>query len=315
MLIQFRPRPDAGCRVGPNGARSFKRQYNLMSNSPNELRSYILNYPSVPAYGSPHPEDFTCTVSDYDLNQMEADPYRWVLEVTWSSNHGNRNEKDDQNQPDQRRPRWSSTFQPISNFLPTDLQGKMFVDSAGMPFDPPPDHPIWVRAITIHRYETTWSEARDLTLINATNTDSWRQSQPGEVLISSVANEETWLMGAYWFSYTYTLLQNPKILLPGGAGTIGGWDPLLLVDQGPKIKGPAGTPIDAPDPATGTVDGRSFLLNGAGQRQTPNTYGSYTPVYLSFQVKQRVAFAPLSLIAPWESGYVPFGTAPPIPSV
>ena len=51
MIIEFRRRPNAEARIGPNGERSYKRSYFIKSNSPNELRSYILNYPSVPLYG------------------------------------------------------------------------------------------------------------------------------------------------------------------------------------------------------------------------------------------------------------------------
>ena len=126
---------------------------------------------------------------------MRDDPFCWELAVTWSTQHAGRNEKDDQAQPDQRRPKWSASFQPLSNFLPVDRQGNLFCDSAGTPFDPIPDQPIWVRAITIFRYESIWAEDRDLSYINACNSDIWRLSNPCEVLISNIHVEEQWLSG------------------------------------------------------------------------------------------------------------------------
>ena len=258
MITQFRPMPDAGARIGPDGERSYKRTYNVRSNTPDELRAYILNYALTPLYGSPHPEDWTCTVSSYDLQQLKEDPYHWTLEVTWATGHNQgRNEQDDQAQPDQRRPRWSARFQPISNFLPVDRQGNKFCDSAGTPFDPIPDQPIWVRAITIVRYENVWSENRDLGLINACNSDAWRGSAAKTCLISDIQAQEVWLSGNYWFEYTYQILQNPFIALPGGMGTIGGWDPLQIVDAGPKILKP--DPVSGQKKPIAIVDSQEIL--------------------------------------------------------
>ena len=306
MIIQFRRRSDAGARIGPNGLRSFKRQYNIKSNTADELRSYILNYPAVPAYGSPHPEDWTCTVSDYDLNQLETDPYRWILEVTWSTQHNGRDETDDQKQPDMRRPKWSAKFQPVSNFLPRDRQGKLFCDSAGTLFDPPPDQPIWVRAITIQRYESIWAESRDLSYINACNSDVWRLSEPCEVLISDISVAEEFVCGNYWMSYTYTLLQNPFIALPNGAGTIGGWDPLLVVNAGPKVLDANGKPTTIVN-SNNCTDGRPLFLDGTGHATAVQPPA--VPVMLQFHVKKQMRFKGLNLIPPWDPGYTPWGTS------
>jgi hypothetical protein len=299
----------AGAGIGAGGVRRFKRTYNIRSTIASELRSAILAHPSLPKYGAPHPEDLTCTCSDLDLEQREDDPFLWTLQATWETAHsGGRNETEDQKQPDLRRPKWAAKFQPISNFLPRDRQGKLFCDSAGTPFDPPPDMPIWVRAITIERYESKWSEDRDLGLINATNTDVWRSSQPKEVLIADVTCAEEWVMGKYWFRYVYTLLQNPKIALPGGAGTIGGWDPLLIVDAGPKILDGSGKAVVIPDD-NGLVDGRPRFLDGAGHLKAAELDGSYKPFLLQFQVKQFTSFDDLKLLPPWDPAFT-FYTPP-----
>jgi len=302
MITKIRTRPGKGAFIGPNGERGFKTKYLIQSNTPYELRAAILMYPYLPQYGYPHPEDATCTCSNIELDQLQEDPTKWEMDARWTTNHStHRNEQEDQKQPDQRRPKWSARFQPIDSFLPRDRQGKAFCDSAGSPFDPPPNVPIWVRAVTIFRYEPTWSEVRDLTLINATNTDQWRMSKPGEALISDVVAEEQWVMGGYWFAYTYTILQNPFITLPGDGGTIGGWDPLLIVDAGPKVlDATTGKPTIVPDP-NGIVDGRPIYLDGSGHRLAPNGDGSYTPVMLSFNVKQKTAFGPLNLVPPFGS--------------
>ena len=298
MIIEFRRRPNAGAQIGPSGERVWKRDYFMRSNSPDELRSYILNFTALPQYGSIHPEDPWCTVTDIDLNQSADNSFVWMATVKWSASHSGRNEKDDQKQPDQRRPQWSKRFTPIPNYLPQDLQGKLFCDSAGTPFDPPPEMPIWVQEVTIVRYEDSWDDERDLAYIYATNTDSWRNSNAGEALVGDIGCVEEYLNGTYWYKYTWKILQNPKISLPGGAGTIGGWDPLLIVDAGPKCKqpGPGGTTIIAPAVQNGYVDGRAVYLDGAGNRNTGST-----PFMLQFQVKNKKSFGELDLDAPWDA--------------
>ena len=236
-IIRIRRKINAGAGIGASGVRSFKRSYNIESDTHSELRSLILADLRLPKYGAPHPEDPACTCADIELEQLEDNPFMWRMDARWETAHAQgRNETEDQKQPDQRRPKWSKRFTPIPNYLPRDLAGKLFCDSAGTPFDPPPEHPIWVQEVTIARYETAWNDTRDLSYMYATNTDTWRGSAAGEALIGDISCSEEWLMGGYWFLYTWKVLQNPKIVLPGSGGTIGGWDPLLIIDAGTKYK-------------------------------------------------------------------------------
>ncbi len=67
----------------------------------------------------------------------------------------------------------------------------------------------------------------------------------------------------------------------------------------------SGVPTIIPDGA-GNIDGRGSFLDGSGNVKAANIDGSITPVMLNFKAKNQVAFAPLKLLAPWETGYTPY---------
>ena len=90
---------------------------------------------------------------------------------------------------------------------------------------------------------------------------------------------------------------------------IGGWDPLLIVDCGPKIL-VGGKPQVIPDDG-GNLDGRGRFLDGnGGLLNGTGLIGANPPVYLKFHVKNKMAFKGLNLIPPWDPSYHPWGTVP-----
>jgi hypothetical protein len=294
-LIWVRTMLGAEATVGPNGERSYRRSFLAKSNLTRELRTAILASPMLPRYGAPHPEDFNATCSKVTPKQHKKNPYLWDVDCEWTTLHGQGNEADKQKPPDQRRPHWSYHFSPAHRYFPRDLDGKLFADSAGTPFDPPPDMPIWIDEVTIQRYEPVVADIRsqDRGYMNGTNTDDWQGAQPNEALIADIARDEVFEQNAWWFNTTYKVLVSPRVQVQGGY--VGGWDPFQQLDAGARILNDDNPPVPTPIVESGYVDGRPHTLDGKGKLLAAGA----DPVYLQFRLVNKVAFAGLRLIPPY----------------
>jgi hypothetical protein len=302
-ILWVRPKLGYGMTTGPEGQRTWNRSYTLRSDVPDEIRSRILASGMIPVYGAPHPEDFSAICTVIHPEQDKDHPYLWHIDCEWStqSDSGSKKDpKDSQKAPDQRRPKWKRRFEPIHRYLPRDFDGKVYCDSAGSPFDPPPETPIFVQHFTIQRYEPVSSgvDAADRAYMNATNTDTWLSAAPNEALIANIEREDEFLFNQWWFATTYEVLVNPIVQMPGNAGTIGGWNPLKIVDAGPKELDVNGKPQPIKD--RDFIDGRPTFLDGAGHRLGRDGQGNLLDtVLLSFRNVNRKSFAALNLVPPY----------------
>ena len=289
--------------VGPNGERTYRRSYLVLTDDPNELKRNILLCGALPVYGAPYPEDPLAWCQRVDPKQRTDSPLHWEVEAEWSSQYPGGNPTDRQKPPDQRRPQWDYKFQPLHKIFPTDLDGVAFCDSAGTPFDPPPEIPLFVDQITVRRYEQSFSRKADRKYLNATNTDAWQDAQAGEALVQTIDRQEVFEDGAYWFSTTYVVLCSPLVTISGVIGpsgdspTIGGWDPVFILDQGPKILDANNKPQAIIDSAQ-AIDGRPQLLDGSGHVIARGG----DPHYLKFRTVNKIAFSGLNLTPPWHTG-------------
>jgi hypothetical protein len=290
-ILWVRVKPGAEVSVGQDGRRTFRRGYYVRSSITNETRTAILNCGLVPVYGAPHPEDLTATCSAVNPAQHKDHPYLWDVTAEWTTGGGGDPER--HKPPDERRPKWSYRFQPLRMAFPRDLDGKLFADSSGTPFDPPPDMPIFVDEVTVTRFEATINRTADRAFLNATNTDAWNGAAAGEALCADISADEVWEGGQYWKQKTYKILVSPKIVVSGT--NIGGWDPEYVLDAGPKVL------VDGkPEPIVenGFYDARAVPLDGHGERLGRSGGVLLPAVYLQFRTKKKTAFAPLNLVPP-----------------
>jgi hypothetical protein len=306
MIEYVRPAGDLKYTVANLCERIWTCTFNIKSSVVNELEANILNCGLLPVFGySPFPQDLYALCSKIDLQQNKEQPKLWTASCEWKTLLG-KDPQNEQKQPDQRRPVWSYSFQPISKYLPADLDGKQFKDAAGTPFDPPPERPIYVDEITIERYESSLDRGNDRKYLGATNTDSWQDASPGEALMHNIAAVETFEFGRYWFKRTFTLLVSPRITIAGtmdqgGNPFIGAWDYECILNQGPCfIAQPPSVDAGKPVPISkaGYIDGRPALLDLNGKVLGPTVPAAQT-TFLRFRTKNKTAFGALNLVPPY----------------
>ena len=138
MSILWAKSGPASMAIGPRGDRTYRRTFTLRSDTPNESKRAIIFSGFLPVFGlSPYPEDPQAICNHVEPVQNPNGPYHWTVACEWSTLQEG-NPADKQKEPDQRRPIWSYTFQPLQKYWPCDLDGLAYQDSAHTPFDPPP---------------------------------------------------------------------------------------------------------------------------------------------------------------------------------
>jgi len=307
--------------------RGFRASYTVKSSVVNESRNAILTHPDIPRFGYASPEDPASVVVKVVPRQRQEDPTLWDVDVEWSSVTNDKDPRDEQEQPDERRPKWSFQFQPLQKAFFHDLDGKPFVNRAGTPISPPPEIPIYVDEVTITRYESTVDRSFDRTFLNATNSDKWLGEEPSTALIVANDATEVFISGAYWFQRTFRILVSPRIEISGGSGTVdnayntsknytedtiktivGGWHPFYTLNAGHARLQKSGKDAQGHDlykavpiEGGGYVDGQAYPLDDKGEVISPKPDGTWSKslLYLGFRTVNRVAFKPLRLIPPW----------------
>lgn len=293
---------------GDGGANFFSTQYLIKTNDPSELRVAVLNCGLLPVYGSVHPENLAATCNHIEVHRSRIDPLFWDGEAQWSTVTGSgRDPSDQQLPPDMRRPIWSARFLAVPFARLTDNDGKLFVDKAGTPFDPPPDTPIYVDEVTIQRYEATCNRTFQRGYMGKSNSDAWQSAEAGTVLVDNIVPQEEYIQGAHWYRTTYTLLHKPRIQVTMPKGTtynLGGWDPEIIANAGPlQLVWDSVSSKYTKKPVThgGYYDGRPALLDEHGAQIDINeTTGELAsdPTFLQASIHSRVPFSSLQLYPP-----------------
>jgi hypothetical protein len=130
----------------------------------------------------------------------------------------------------------------------------------------------------------------------------------GTALVDDISVDEEFIQGAYWFLTTYRILYKPRITvtlpIESTEQPLGGWDLEYILNAGPMAF--------YQDPITdewskkavthgGYYDGRPACLNDNGTEipLDPDT-GVMTedPTFLTFHIRERVAFSGLNLVPP-----------------
>ena len=87
------------------GVRTITHSYVVKSSVVNESKLTILACGLLPVYGySPHPQDLYAICSKIDLKQRTEGSQFWTAYAEWKTFAGPRDPRDQQKNPDQRRP-------------------------------------------------------------------------------------------------------------------------------------------------------------------------------------------------------------------
>lgn len=145
MTVTFHGEDPAG-RTARNekGARTYQRRFNLETTLLTEGPFAVGSNASLPIIGSPHPEDANAFCISLDVTQ-KAGWKQWAV----TANYSDERTLDDNPTDDPASITWNSEqFQKPAVF---DLSGKLIVNSAGDPFDPPAMMDDSRRVVTVEK--------------------------------------------------------------------------------------------------------------------------------------------------------------------
>lgn len=275
------------CTIDANGVRKYTRVW-LVTTDDRQVDSN--NVQAAP--GIPNMFDFYQTSSSVDtqalVNEKSAredgeNPYKWEVQVDYSSDCPNPVYGVEDPTLDDPKFVWEVEELKEVVEMSLDTPPLKIANSAGQPFDPPPEKDVMERKLIVTRNEATWDPSTEDVYAYSTNTESFAGYAPGEGRMQPIKAEEAFGAGkVYWKkTYEFRFRKAPRT-----------WT-IRPLDHGPCILGPDGNPMTyhgMDGAATGSI-----LLNGLGQRLDP---AISNPFYFDFKVYNAVDWTPLGINPP-----------------
>lgn len=173
---------------------------------------------------------------------------------------------------------------------PLEQKTKALTNSAGMPYDPPPNEFVPFTTLEYERYELTYDAFLACGWRRSINTDPFQGFLPGEVQLVKYSAEPEWFGSGLFYkvSYAFNCINSEETGLS--------WD-IDLLDAGQyKIRLDGRIPGDPIiDPVTGSPVNRDWPLDGNGMPLTPAQIAADLVVYRKFFPYRRRAFGPLNI--------------------
>lgn len=329
------------------GPREYVRKFLVMVTDKTLTAAEVCYAPGIPLPFAPFVsiDGKTHDIAAFNVHTSAAQPdqkdwQRWIVTCQYStdmpaagqgsSSQGTPAQNQGQNNPELEPPEIDWDFEVVQHALPSDLDGKAFLNSARMPFSPTPTFEQAFAVLVYSRNEMVFNRKAAAEYAFAINSDRFLGAAPGQAqCLPPKAHMVTKGQWTYW-RVTYRIrfrddedvvefLAGPNPLAPGfGPQTIHTkrsprtWQPQFL-DQGlcQLTPIPFSSPIGG-SPLLGVVDEDSLpkepvpirkrnvpisqpvCLDGSGKeaKQDPKT-GKVTPVWLKFRVYKEKPFAKL----------------------
>jgi len=200
----------------------------------------------LPAMGASYESGDDAILIEKDAEEIEANV--WEVECRYSSRHG----PDAKDDPTDEQPRIACSSAKYQKAAVKDLEGKAFLNSAGDPFDPPPMFEETHFVLTHVRNEVSYSAVQAFAYINSINNAAWLGAGKGEVKMERYAGVKKYANDDIYWEVTREFHWNPE-----------GWDPLLVLDAGPRFINVDGDLVWAEDDY-GVQSTALIRLNGGG---------------------------------------------------
>jgi hypothetical protein len=228
-------------------------------------------------------------VSEIRPREDNENPFRWEVEVHYDSNCPDA----DQGTPDplNRAAVYTWSNEIAEEALVWDEDGNPILNSAAMPFNPPPTRPVSYDVLTVERYEQDYpANAADYAF--ATNIDAFYGYEPGQARMDPITATPVMENAEDVFKVKYVIRFRSPNSVPGDdpAG-----NPRLPWNYQPLDHGPCaiknGTWVNCNDSRGRQLS--DVLLDGHGN-QLANP-GPSNAVYMNFRIYKQAIFASLNL--------------------
>ncbi len=190
----------------------------------------VRSQPGVPRFGDPNPDDPTTTCVRQTVAETDS---RLVYEVTCEFTPRKRNSKPDIDKPPwlQRMTKRTST-QRIEEFATRDLEGKLFTNSANLPFVPSPVVTRRLTALHISKNVLDFDLKKTAAFLDATNDAPWGEFPPYTWLLDDVSTEQAWYQEQVYdkVSWVFLLKYDEKAEEDGNISFR--WHPFHILDAG-----------------------------------------------------------------------------------
>lgn len=259
---------------GENGVREYRLMYKVLTDNPHDDANVVMTAPNLPLMYNPYitetSEDAEALVVDVDCRQHEKLRTFWIVVLQYSTEWGEQDDGTGQTDtpfgeppvitfgseiyqeplPGQSNSQIGSLGDPSSDLTAIKPQnnqtlinwsgGRGIVNSAGEPYNPPPERQASRPIVTISRNEATFSVAYKCQYENTVNSATWCGLNPRQAWLRSIdATSNIWrstlfsnVAILYWrVTYTFALKFET-------------WD-LQILDHGPYYLKWSGGGIDA----------------------------------------------------------------------
>lgn len=279
-------------KINHLGQRYYTSQYLVHVNSTADDAGSVCTY--IPtAINDPYPTDTTCELRDKSASRVEGQLYFWVVTEEYSSEPieaGNTTESapggNGQNITPSSRP-WLLTMdsEPQTSLPVEDQDNVPVLNSAGQPFDPPAEVPVYTPILNFSGYKSIASDNLDNVVLytNALNDDTivlaGRTFPAGQLKCVKYTLVQVWENSSFWWQKNVVLHVHPE-------GQT--WNPTKILDAGTVEKyydGVADQLRNITDP-TGAPVTTPVLLDGSGAKLAVGG----TPVFLDFNFFREVDF-------------------------
>jgi len=281
-------------RRGPayrkDGSRSYRETWVVEVTSADDDGRVVMGASGLPHRGQGYPEDSLAVVTDLDPQQSAESELVWYVDVTYAWEPAQPPSTGQQPLPGPPSEQWWRAQRFWSTLVYTtspqvDLDGKVFKNSAGDPFEQPPDAIEVHRLLTVKQRRTTWNEWLIMpfmdqgTINDDAITIDGRVWPPLSALVRQWNGEQNWYANEngepveYW-NRTVEIEFNPKL-----------WHPVKIVQQGRRCKIVGQTGIHQTRDDNDVADGHLALLTTTGFEVPRTVEQAFYAEFRSYQLK------------------------------
>ena len=189
-----------------NGNREYEAVYMVDTSAGTIPATNVLACHGLPRLRTRYLYDYTAICTSIDPQRRPNSQTLWDVRVRWEVTSSQKKEKPDSDKPPwEQRPDPSWDEVPLDIVTPVDLKGKKFVDTAGIPFDPPPTIPQSNQMLTILRNEIGFSPTDARFYGNTVNDGDWFGFPKGSVKLLMPTATGIWEAGQLYWQVVYRL--------------------------------------------------------------------------------------------------------------
>ena len=272
----------ASATLGP--VAEYQVTYIVICTSTDDDESTIYNATAsgIPAQYDTYAGDDDAHCTGLDLEHVEntaGGKAIWHATATYKTRDDRSTPGTNISYPLSRPATYTWTHQKYDKVRAYDIEGNAFKNSAGDPLESPPVFEITYPILIVEKNESSFDYGKAYYYSNKINSNTFYTAPPGYCKCEGISGQGPYYESSQTFwRVSYEFHFNPY-----------GWDPVEILDAGPKARPEVGEVSEYVKDANGVVSTEPVLL------VTPDGTRAYTPSYLEFHMYQKANFSALGV--------------------